>query len=152
MNLGSLTLTFALVTTVLHDWPVPNTYPPSFSLELWCHSPLSLVHNCPGEKNDHSELKMAASSSELSPPSLVLRIRISDLSCISFCFEEHVSNYWFAQNPSIYEEGGSAFVLLRLWISVTWLFRDSLETISWEITFPGIKMFAYTLDITCFGF
>ena len=54
-------------------------------------------------------MKMAALSSELSPPNLVLRIRISDLSCISFCFEEHVSDYWFAQNPSSYKEGGCAF-------------------------------------------
>ena len=52
---------------------------------------------------------MAALSSELSPPNLVLRIRISGLSCISFCFEEHVSNYCFAQNPSSYKEGGRAF-------------------------------------------
>ena len=52
---------------------------------------------------------MAALSSELSPHNLVLRIRISDLSHISFCYEEHVSDYWFTQNPSSYKEGGCAF-------------------------------------------
>ena len=52
---------------------------------------------------------MAALSSELSPHNLVLRIRISDLSCISFCYEEHISDYWFTQNPSSYKEWGCAF-------------------------------------------